>query len=319
MEVSQDNFSLSVMPTRRVADVVVSMSFSLAGDGYTYSQLTHGASCEAKPNGAEATVLAYALYRVISDKISGDPLAVQRSKCGAVLPSYTGNTFGISWSTQGSVSAVRKTLGIALSQLRPAAVYSVYADLMRGLNHTPRREHFEYAADELIASLKKHVRVVVIGKINLPKEGAKAKLSDALETAVRKFNLAPAGKKVKPTPEGSCADDAESSVVVSGWRQAVVHSYLEAQLRGVMVSQSGDRLLLSKKKSSLESALGKLGDKAKVSVYTAAKFGKIGDELVVLYSYLMVSQGLATAHDILDMAKAKPSVSDLTKVIVDAL
>lgn len=323
VDVSKGNISLFVQPLPKVRDVAVGLSFKLSGDGCAFNRLHTGCTCPSKCHeaGCEATVVAYALYIVVKLKLCGTPLQVKSSKVVDVWPSFNGGSFGINWRVQGTLSAVRKSLGMAVSMLKPGALYSIYSDLMRTLGLPLNRDEFTYAADEVYQNIKKEIMCSVVGKINLPPGAeSKAKAEDAIAVVANKWKAdAPSGKKSKPSDIVKCDHSGMAMLKVSGWQAAVVREYIGAQssARGLILQQYDKELFVNVAERRAEGLESKLSDDRNIKLYVD-KLKSFDKELGSMYAYIMLAQGHASAADARSLVKANVSAADVQKVIVGA-
>ena len=176
MESKLKNLTLVVGMCKKVPDIAVLMGLHYDCSKINLINLKTNNPSDELLNGAESSALGYALFEAIRDKFIGSPLELARSRVSRVDCDSINGKFLISWNTQGSVSMLRKTIGLALSCLDPAKLYAKYAENMKLLGGKNDRDVFNYLANEMIDAIKKGIKVDVVGKINVDA----AKLKDLL-------------------------------------------------------------------------------------------------------------------------------------------
>jgi len=320
IESKKNNLHLFVSPTNKVGNVVVSVGFETECNGTTLRNLKSGCSCNCQneekkcfPKGSECTSVCFSLYKVIENKLAGSPLDVFKSKVGKVCCNFSQGVFYIFWDVQGTVSAVRKSLGMALSCLHPEKVYSIYQDCMRMLNHSSDRNVFNHAADELCKSINSKLVCGVVGKIKADNEKLNAML-DVLSKKVSKLEVD--GKKEKPSNHVECTGE-KCLVKCNSWCSGILKDYLNFKLKGITVSTQAEGLCVNMKDARFKTLRSKLKDG--VHDFMNAKFGKVKVDLYPILSYLLLSSGSLDPVHVHKLLKDSPSVSDMEKAVVKCL
>jgi len=320
IESKKNNLHLFVSSTNKVGNVVVSIGFETDCSSTALRSLKSGCSCTCQneekkcfPKGSECTSVCFALYKVIENKLAGSPLDVFKSKVGKVCCNFTQKVFYIFWDVQGTVSAVRKSLGMALSCLNPSKVYSIYQDCMRMLNHSSDRNVFNYVAEELCKSINSKLVCGVVGKIKADND----KLNGMLEVLSKKlYKFEVDGKKEKPTNNVECVGE-KCLIKCSGWESGILKDYLNFKLKGIAISTQSEGLCLNMKDARFDSIKSKLKDG--VHDFMNAKFGKVKVDLYPILSHLLLSSGILDPIHVHKLLKESPSVNDMEKAVVKCL
>lgn len=336
IEAKKKNVSIFIQPTKLTGDVAVCLSMNLKVNGCCINKLYSGLSCKSHPSGLELSNVAYAMYLNVNHLLCGDPLAMKSSKVGNTVCGSHNGMFFISWKVKGTISAVRKSLGIALKGLTPGKLYSSYQQINRSLNLTPKyeevdgeieevvgsapnREEFNWAAQEIISSIKNNgVCCGVVGNINLGKTASEhgKKVDEMLDVLVKKLNPGEvSGKKTKPQDGKSCNHD-EAVIKVSGWSAYLLKDYIMAKARGVVPVICDKEIIVPVKKSSWDSLSSKL--KAAASDYVKLRYSKVGKELGNVMAYLAISNGSVSCVDVKSLLKGV-TTEQVTSAIKSAL
>jgi hypothetical protein len=320
IESKKNNLHLYISQTNKVGNVVVSIGFETNCSASTLRHLKSGCSCNCQTDekkcfskGAECTSVCFSLYKVIQNKLAGTPLDVFKSKVGKVCCNFTQGVFYVFWDVQGTVSAVRKSLGMALSCIQPSKVYSIYQDCMRVLQHHSDRNVFNFAADELCKSINSKLVCAVVGKIKADDTKLNAML-DVLSKKLSKLDCE--GKKEKPAEYVECVSE-HCLVKCSGWASGVLRDYLNFKLKGITISTTDNGLCLNMKEARFDTMKSKL--KEGVSDFMNAKFGKVKTDLYPILSYLLLSSGSLDPINVQKLLKDKPSVSEMEKAVSKCL
>jgi hypothetical protein len=247
-EVKKGNLTLCMKQLKKVGDVAVGLCFDLKVSGCCLARLQSGHNCECTGPGTAEACLAYGLYASVRKALCGDPKAVMASKvsdvyCGA----HNGQVF-FSWTTQGTVSAVRKSLGMALGALRPDSLWAPWAKCMKYIDPeggAPKRPVYNWVAQKAIDGIAKGVHCVAVGKVTLTgkytdkKTGAKKvrtaeeTIKNTLATLEKKLPVRTIkGKKASPAEGKSCGMDGVTKVAVKGWHASLLQDYIMAKAPG---------------------------------------------------------------------------------------
>lgn len=315
-EVRKGGLSLFVETTKLVGDVAVGICFPLDCNSCAFQNLNGRASCSSQcfPQGAEEAALGYSLGVAVRQTLCGNPLAVSKTKVGAVEFVVHNGMFGINWKVKGTGSAVRKSIGLALKVLDPSRMFSTYARCVKQLSGSPDKDTFAYVADAASKAINSNLQVAIVGNIKLDKE----KLNDMLEVLVKKHeSTAPKGSKTKPSSHTSCDHANQTEVKVTGWQSAVVADYIRAKVPGLEPNLCSKTLLMPIKQSQWDTLAGKL--KKGVKDFAQAKYTKVGSDLPAVFAYLTLANAQLCAADVKSAISSKLSASAIESAITKAL
>jgi len=316
IESKKGGLSLSVESTKLVGDVAVGVCFALDCDGCTFHKLCGSSNCspDCHPKGAEEAVIGYALYAAVRQVLCGDPLAVSKTKVGAVECVIHNGMVGINWKVKGTGSAVRKSIGMALKVLDPSKMYPAYSRCIKQLNVSLNKEHFMYVADEAAKAIKSNVQISVVGNIKLDKP----KLEAMLEVLVKKHDPnSPKGPKSKPSGHVECDHSRHTELKVSGWSSAVLADYIRSKVKGLEPMLCNKSMLLPIKPAQWDTLATKL--KKDVKDFAKLKYAKVGDGLPAVFGYLALSSGQLCASDVKAAINNKLSADSIASAISKAL
>ncbi len=317
LEAKAGGLSLFIAPTKLVGDVAVSVCFPMVVDGCALGKLsTGGQGCGGTcyPAGSEEAALCYGLFLAVNQALCGDPVAVSKSKVGAVGCGAHNDMFFINWKTKGTASAVRKSIGMALKVLNPAKMFPVYSRCVRELGGVPKKESFAHVAAIAASAVKTNLSVGVVGNI----KADKAKLDGMMDVLKKKHSVSTVdGSKSKPADHTACDHSNHTEVKSSGWSSAVLSDYLNNKVKGLNPTLCNKVLLLPIKESAWETLAKKL--KSGVKDYVAQKYTKLGDELPEVFGYLTISSNKLCAGDVKSMLHNKLNASAVESAITKSL
>lgn len=281
MNVNSGKVNLYLVSTKKVPDIVIGLSFKSDANDNTLNIMKTGL-CVEEAAQVDCSALCYALYLNVDQRLTGSAKEVSKSKVGKVNCSANNGLFNISWTTQGTGSSLRKSLGEALKALNPAKMFSSYKSIKQSLGHKVKREEFNYVTDELIKSMK--IDVCVVGKINIKKD----KLNDVIKTAVSKFYLdkadSPKNKPVMKKDEHKC----ENLIKCGGIDSEILLDYLKNNSIHARKCSGGVEVL----SDGWHSKHQKLKKSDKISKYVSQKYEKLNEHFVPIVSYVALRNGL---------------------------
>lgn len=310
--------SLSVYYCKIPSDVAVSISFPAK---VCSNSLEHLRSITYDPTMNLDAIIAYSLWNAVDLALKSDPLAVKGSKVGDTEYNTHNGRFYINFNVKGTVSAVRKSLGLALKALQPAKMYSSVQLAMKNTDMKYSREEFNYVANKMISSMRNGLSIGVIGNIRLGKATSehRNKLEKMLDVVVKKFNpVDVSGKKKETTWHHGTAmflhDKVKSyEVKVSGWKLYVLYEYLRYKLRGVQlrIKQHGIEVIVN----NFEKKIPKL--KKDLPRYVELRLKKLGKDLGCVLAYAAISNGILCFDDVSSIVGATTNdlVGSLNKLL----
>ena len=312
IEEKKGGLSVFIAPTKTVGDVVISMCFALDADGCTLSKLNGcGSECSSHcfPAGSEEACLAYSLYSTVKQVLAGNALAVYKTKVGDVKCGIHDGMFFINWKVKGTVSAARKSLGMALKCMAPSKMWPVYSRCIRMLKASPNKETFSYVADAATKNIKDSLHVGIVGNI----KADKAKLKDLVDTVSKRLNVeGTSGSKTKPSGHTECDHSHVTELKISGYSSLLISDYLQNKIKGLNPMVFNKKLILMIKPAQWETLTKKL--KPGVKDFVATKYMKVSDLGEVL-GYYGLSSGVLCASDARSMLNGQLSASTLEGAI----
>lgn len=303
LSVSKGAINLWACSTKAVPDAAVVVSFDFDVNGCVLRDLCAGGSCDCYPKGAEEAALAYSMQVHINEALSGDPAAFAKSKVAAVRGVGHNGMFALSWNTKGTVSGVRKSIGIALKNLAPQKLFPIYSRVMKEYearaDHkgSASREVFTSVAADMIAGMK-NINVGIVGNIKLDKDS----LAGMLDVLVNKYEVPQiSGSKEKPTGHKEC-EQTGVSVPLAGWQSFVFSDFVQSKLRGLSVTVCNKALELGIKPAQWDTQASNL--KPKVAEFVKLKYGKIKEGLGEIVAYIAITNGALCGPDAKTMINA---------------
>lgn len=314
IEAKKKNINVYVQTTKLVADTAVCVSFSMNIDGCCLNRLDGCMPCNSNPVGIEQACVVYSIYLKVKNLLCGDPVAVKNSKVSSVCCGAHNGQFFITWSTKGTVSAVRKSLGIALKGLVPGKLYTTYRYCMRGIDGKPNRETFNYAANEVLMAINKDLHCGVVGNM----KADKAKVEKMVDVVSKKINPGDvATPRTKPSGHTPCEHENYTSIKVSGWATHVVKDYVMSKVIGLNPLICNKALMLPMKESDWKGRSLKL--KKESSDFVKARYAKLGDDLSVVIAYMAITNGSVSCCDVKALLKSNITSAQVASTIKDSL
>lgn len=294
MIVKLKQISLTVGQTRKVADIVVSISIPFKGvcDKCLNRLKSSCGPPEELMGGSEEAALAFALYETIRDKLSGSPLEIMKNRCTNINVANISGNLVISFHTAGTGSSLRKASGLVLSCLNPIKLFAKYSENIKFLSGKGgNREEFNFVSKKLAEGIKKSISITAVGKINTDT----TKLKDIVAVLANKLSdveIAPT-KDTKPPAKKSTPQDGNAYPIVkcSGLDAAVISDYIRNNSNGMAVSITDAGVVIYNQ--SWESKRKQLKDSKRIKDYVAKKYGKLEDkdELSAIFAYFSISEG----------------------------
>jgi hypothetical protein len=305
IEEKKGGLSVFIAPTKTVGDVVISMCFALDANGCTLSKLNGcGSECSSHcfPAGSEEACIAYSLYATVKQVLAGNALAVSKTKVGDVKCGLHDGMFFINWKVKGTVSAARKSLGIALKCMTPAKMWPVYSRCAKMLKSTPKKESFSYIADATAKSIRDNLQVGIVGNI----KADKTKLKDLVETIHKRLNAeSPSGTKSKPTDHTECDHSHLTELKAAGYGSLLISDYLQHKVKGLNPNIFNKKIIIMMKPAQWETMQKKI--KPGVKDFVATKYMKVSTDLNEVVAYYGLSSGMLSACDVHNMGQLSAS------------
>lgn len=261
--------------------------------------------------GSEKAALAYALYTTVRDKMVGSPLELARSRVSRIEFDAQEGKFMLSWNTQGSVSMLRKTIGIVFSCMNPYKLYSRYSTNCKNLGCTADRNVFNYVANEMADAIKKSIKIAAVGRINVDK----SKIKDLLSKVDKKLvNTTREKETTKPPIRDKFVHDFPV-VKASGIASTAVEDYIRSQ--GMGTASLGNEIIVYNK--SFESKKNAFKQADRIKKYVSQKYDKLGTDFSCVFAYLCITQLYCTCCSATNIIKDKPTASSMVSLIQKTL
>jgi hypothetical protein len=320
MEIKKKNITITLGVTKKVADIIISISIPFEGIA-TCCLKRLKCNC-GEPGelmvGSEEAAMAFATFEVIRDKLTGSGLEIFKTKVSNVDCYSIDKHLTINFSTQGTGTSLRKTVGIVMSTLNPIKLFSKYSENIKFLSGKGgNREEFNYCAKKLADGIKKGIHITAVGKINTDK----SKLSDILDVIVSKIPELelPSAKEISSPQKRQKDTETYSVVKCSGLTAVAVADYLRNTSNGMAVELVDSGVIVYN--MSAESKIKQLNDKKRIEDFVYRKYDKLEekDELSAIFAYFALSQGYANANTAGSIALSKLKPEKLIELIKKAL
>jgi hypothetical protein len=296
MLTNEKNITVSLGVTKKLADIVVSLTIPFKGISHHCLKKLK-ASCVGTNHlekGTEEAAIAYALFETVRDKISGSGLEISKTKASEVnCVSIDGNLV-FTWHTMGTKTALVKSIGMALTTLNPIKLYTKYADNMKFLSGKGGpKEEFNFVAKKLAEGIKKSVYVTAVGRINITHE----KIKESIKTLVGKLPSIdmPGAKEIEAPGKRVVSTETQIKpypvVKATGLSSAVLADYIMNNSNGMSVEVTGEGVTIYN--HGWESKHKQLKDKDRITGYVQKKYAKLdaSGELNTVFAYLSLCNG----------------------------
>jgi len=311
-EVKKGKVSLFIHRTKVAGDAAICLSLNLKVNSCCLNRLCNSWSCDKHPTGEELVCAAYAMYLNVNNLLSGDPVAMKSSKVGSTKCGSHNNRFFITWKVKGTVSAVRKSIGIALKGLVPGKLYSTYQQVVRSIGCKPNRAHFNYVAQEIMSAINSGVSCGVVGNVNLGKTSSdqKNKMNKMINVLVKKLKPGEVKTPKSKPLNGEKCDHQAVMLKVKGWAAYAVKDYVMSKAKGVVPLICNDCVMINMKSHNWESLRKKL--KKSVTDHIKSRYGKVGSELGPVMAYLAIANSDVSCVDLKSLLTSKITPSQVS-------
>jgi hypothetical protein len=295
MQIKKSQILLTVASSKKVADLIVSISVPFDGvcDGCLKKLKVNCGEPTALMAGSEKSALAYALYETVRDKLSGSALETFKTKVSNVECNVLDKHFVITFHTQSTGTSLRKTCGMALSCFNVSKLFAKYSENIKFLSGKGgNREEFNYACKSLLEGIKKSVIITAVGKF--PASMDKDKLMDivvVLVTKIPELEMPPAKETTAPPKRDNDAAETYPFIKSSGLSTAVVADYIRNNSNGMSVAVIDEGVVVYN--MGFHAKHKQLKDTKRIEDYVEKKYGKleVSGELSPLFAYYALSEG----------------------------
>lgn len=301
------NISLDVLVLPKVHNLSVSVSIPFGCSPEYLALLMTNNPCESTKEcqqpmykGLEESAIAFALFKLVQEKLCGSPLEVARTKVDHVCCNVHGDMFVISFNTQSTGSALRKTIGVVLKCLAPNTLFSRYSHFVKLLGGKASRPEFNYVANQMITGLTKNIHFVVVGKIK-----ADADFKTILEVASKKYvssTKSNAGESKIAEKRSEHKTDWPILNCTNGSNSIVINDYISHSGFGTRLC--GNKItIFSNQWASKRDMLKK---KDRINGYISTKYDKLESPNLFL-AYVANGNCLGSGNSILGLKSIKPA------------
>jgi hypothetical protein len=313
MEAKNKNVCIVYGQSRRIGDSAVSMGLDYSVSPLCLELLSNNQKATECHSGAECAATAYALFEAVRDKMIGSPLEVSRSKVSSIACGFIGGEFVISWNTQASFSAIRKTLSLALVCLNAPKLYSKFAENCKLLGCKSDRLVFNECANQLTIAIKKEVRFAVVSKAKVDV----IKLKDLVANVVGKLpkqETLSGSKKPEKHPEHT----HEYPVIkATGIGAVVAADYIRSKSGGMGVYVMGNEVVIYNKSWSTKQK--SLNSSSRIGDYVRQKYEKLGADFPNVLAYVAISQRSGNTSTAAKIIKSKPTPGSMKEILKKSL
>lgn len=309
MEASHKNLSICASMCKRVPDIAVIMGIHFKSHKPCLNKLKCNHSCQTLCTGVESACIGYALYECIRDKMVGSPLEMSRSRVSHVNCNALNGKFLITFNTQGTLSMLRKNIGLVLSCMAPHKLYSKYAENCKLMKCKADRSVFNKLANEMSDAIKKNVKIDVVGKIKIDI----SKLKDMLVKIEKKIPTQTTEKNTSPIPKYEDYVCDYPHVNVSGIAAVAVSDYILSKGGGMSVDVfDGQVVVYNSSWKTKQTALKKAD---RIKDYVRQKYEKLGPDFHCVFAYLAITRNLADCCTVGQILKTKPSPVSMIEIL----
>lgn len=297
---------LHVISVAKTPDLSVSLSIpfhcskdyiSILKSNYPYSG--------AISAGAEEAAIAFALYHLMLEKMVRAPLEISKHKISHITCAAHGKYFVISWNTQGTGSALRKTAGTAIKCLKPHSLFQSYSHNIRAIGGKPDRSVFNFLANKMLESINSGVDLVAIGKIN-----PKVEVKPILEAIQGKLDP---GTKVSDSAAPEKRPELESNYhkieCENGVAAILVADYIMAAKVEVRICDKE----ITVANPNFATKQKQYKENRRIQDYFNAKYSRLGDAATSILAFYANSSAMGYGDTILKLIKEKNIVSIIHK------
>lgn len=281
--------AMHVFPSKRLPNLTVNLTVDCECHPEAVAELRE------LTNGAASSVVAavaFATYLNVRDRLIGSAQSISKSKSGQVRMTCTGKKLAISWTTMGSLSALRKSVSLACAGLVPLKLFGRTKQLTKGLT----RDVFEKAATNLAQHISKGITVVAVGRVALtPDATGREKLKAVVETVAKYAPGSTSGSSKMPD-DWSPPEDGPSRIAFNSHLSAVLAYEYVASVLSRPVNVYGKHLAVHVTSGERT----KLGDSSRISTYIKSKYGKFQSaDLAAYVAYFVNVNGLTDADTLM--------------------
>ncbi len=318
MKVKKEGLTLVVGVSKRPADIVVGMSIKLKNIApCCFKKLKNNCMQEAVAmRGTAQAAFAYALYEAVRDKLAGSGLEIFKTKVSDVDVNVINGMITIIWKTHGTISALRKSMSIAVSCLNPTKLFSKYAENYKLLTGNKASQvEYQPLAEEFAENIRKEILFTAVGKINI----TMAKVRDIVDFVVEKIPETDLHASALYHAKNRISADEVPTlfphIVCKGLDAAVLVDYIRNNSNGINVEIANDRVVIYSK--TWNTIHKNLKDSKKITNYITKKYSALEEknELAAIFAYFTLAQGLCNTETIAQIIESGLKTTKLIEAI----
>ena len=313
MDIKLKNFLVTYGQSKRIGDSAISMGIKYPIMACCLELLKNNQKGDDCYTGAECSATAFALFETIRDKMIGSPLEVSRSKVSHIDCNFIGDEFVISWNTQSSFSAIRKTMALAISCLHPPKLYSKYAENCKLLGCKSDRNVFNECSNKLTEAIKKEVVFAIVSKAKIDNAKLKDLVSKVSTKIPKQETLSGATKAEKHTEH----KHIYPVIKATGIDAIVVADYIRSKSGGMGVYVLGNEVVVYN--TSWPTKQKALKNSSRIDDYVRQKYEKLDTDFANVLAYVAISQCYGNASTATKIIKSKPTPSSMKALLKKSL
>jgi len=305
MEHKKSSIKLTIIPSKVVPAAAVTLSFPAPDlNWHVLQKLKQEKPCGCMSLAAysEYTAAVYSIYDDICDRLMGTPDAQNKSKVSSIKCGYVNGDFIISFVCQNSFTAIRKSVGMAVSRTNPQKQFPRYSKYIRLLGGKPNRSEFMHCAKRIAKSL--NICIFVVAKINITPEKEK-NMTEVVFNKMPDIGSIEAG--TKPESENTPRGKTEfREIKTTGYDNLFLLDYLD--FMNMPALGSGEGLIVYDKKNTP----AKIDS---INRFVDSKYGKLEDKLTPVLLYSACSRALLNCPTMKSLSSANIKPADIKKII----
>lgn len=302
--------------------VAVCLSIPFKCSPYVIKYLKCGIHIQDEvPDMLEHSCVAYAVFNAVKEKFSKSILELSKSKITDLDIKQLNDHLNFYWVCQGSLTAVRKTIKLCLSSIKPHALFSKYNEYIKFVmpQFKVDKDHFLYVAKLMINSIQSNsVSISMVSKVKIAEDRYKAVMEDIDKWFVALIKSYKIEGTTHMPPKRECPKQNTMEFKCNAVDSIFVAEYLSS----VQAKVETHKGIVEVYGAITPSKLKDLKDKTKIKNYVAQKYKKFikdADYFSVLLGFSAILHMYADADTIKKLMAIKPDLTDIQKRISSCL
>lgn len=319
MQLKKAQILLTVVSTKKVADIIVSISVPYELADCCLKRLKFNGGGTELMHDSEPAALAYALYETVKAKLAGSASEVFKNKVTNIECNTLGGYFVLTFKTQGTGTSLRKTCGLALSCFNTGKLFAKYSENIKFLSgKNGKKEEFNYVSKKFTEAAKKCIIITIVGKINIDEEKLK-EIVTTLVTKIPVFTVATAKELQAPPKHMSDVTETYPIIKCSGLTAAIVCDYIRNNSNGMSVAVIDEGVIVYN--MSFATKLKQLSESARITDYVHKKYAKLEEkhELTPVFAYYALSEGFINSDTAEKLLMSKIKTTRLVELLKKVL